>query len=160
MPFEKEFVLTSFFVFAFTRIIGQRWKNIDPDRLSKFSELAANDTERYKTEMQEYNGRQEAKMRSELKASPAPYSSVPSSSAALADRTSSQFPDMRGYSMYGGGPAGSYDVSAYGLAAGVGGYAPGYSDYGAYGMGMNAYGMPEGKTTRKGERMFCGAFHE
>ena len=47
------------------KIIGQRWKKIDPDRLGKFSELAAEDTERYKKEMQSYNGRQEAKMRSE-----------------------------------------------------------------------------------------------
>jgi hypothetical protein len=47
------------------KIIGQRWKNIDPDRLQKFSELAAEDTERYKKEMQSYNGRQEEKMRNE-----------------------------------------------------------------------------------------------
>jgi HMG (high mobility group) box len=47
------------------KLIGTRWKNIDPDRLAKFSELAADDTDRYKKEMVEYNGRQEAKMRSE-----------------------------------------------------------------------------------------------
>jgi hypothetical protein len=47
------------------KIIGRRWKNINPDKLSKFQELANDDTERYKQEMQAYNGRQEAKMRSE-----------------------------------------------------------------------------------------------
>ena len=47
------------------KLIGQRWKNLQPDRLTKFSELAAEDTDRYKKEMQGYNGRQEAKMRSE-----------------------------------------------------------------------------------------------
>lgn len=53
------------------KLIGQRWKNIDPDRLSKYSEMAAEDTERYKKEMQSYNGRQEAKMRSEALKPPA-----------------------------------------------------------------------------------------
>lgn len=53
------------------KLIGQRWKKIDPDRLSKYSELAAEDTERYKKEMQMYNGRQEAKMRSEALKPPA-----------------------------------------------------------------------------------------
>jgi len=47
------------------KLIGQRWKSLDPDRLGKYSELALEDTERYKKEMQAYNSRQEAKMRSE-----------------------------------------------------------------------------------------------
>ncbi|GKY97454.1 hypothetical protein MPSEU_000703800 [Mayamaea pseudoterrestris] len=54
------------------KIIGQRWKNIDPDRLQKFSELAAEDTDRYKKEMLLYNGRQEEKMRVEAMKPPAP----------------------------------------------------------------------------------------
>ena len=45
------------------KLIGQRWKALPPDRLTKYSELASEDTERYKKAMQEYNGRQEAKMR-------------------------------------------------------------------------------------------------
>ena len=53
------------------KLIGQRWKGIDPDRLSQYSELAAEDTERYKKEMLTYNGRQEAKMRSEALKPPA-----------------------------------------------------------------------------------------
>ncbi|KAI2498630.1 high mobility group [Fragilaria crotonensis] len=53
------------------KLIGQRWKGIDPDRLSTYSEMAAEDTERYKKEMLSYNGRQEAKMRSEALKPPA-----------------------------------------------------------------------------------------
>jgi hypothetical protein len=54
------------------KVIGQRWKNIDPDRLQKFSELAAEDTERYKKEMQSYNAKQEQKMKTEaMKPTPA-----------------------------------------------------------------------------------------
>lgn len=56
------------------KIIGARWKNIDPDRLQRFSELAAEDAERYKKEMKSYNSRQEAKMRSEAVKPPPAYS--------------------------------------------------------------------------------------
>jgi len=37
------------------KLIGQRWTNIDPDRLSKYLELVGEDTERYKKDMQAYN---------------------------------------------------------------------------------------------------------
>mmetsp|Transcript_65368 Transcript_65368/g.76817 ORF Transcript_65368/g.76817 Transcript_65368/m.76817 type:complete len:387 (-) Transcript_65368:656-1816(-) len=47
------------------KLIGQRWKAISSEQLSKYTALAAADTERYKKEMHEYNGRQEAKMRNE-----------------------------------------------------------------------------------------------
>lgn len=47
------------------KLIGTRWKNIDPDRLTKFSELAAEDTERYKKEMVTFTSQQEAKARRE-----------------------------------------------------------------------------------------------
>jgi HMG (high mobility group) box len=47
------------------KLIGQRWKSLQPDRLTKYSEAAAEDTERYKKEMETYNGRQEARMRNE-----------------------------------------------------------------------------------------------
>jgi len=143
------------------KIIGQRWKNIDPDRLQKYSELASEDTERYKGEMQEYNGRQEAKMRSEaLK----PTASFPSSSAGgPSDRGVSHYPDARGgygeMSVVGGfpgmpmpsnsmgppgGPAGPTSMAP---GAMMGGYGYGYGDFSGYGsMGMNPYagGMPMG----------------
>jgi hypothetical protein len=47
------------------KIIGQRWKNIDPERLTTYQDMATSDTHRYKKEMQSYNGRQEAKMRND-----------------------------------------------------------------------------------------------
>lgn len=134
------------------RIIGQRWKNIDPDRLQKYSELASEDTERYKGEMQEYNGRQEAKMRSEaLK----PVASFPSSSAGgPSERGVSSYPDARGgygdMSAVGGfpgmpmpsnsmgppgGPAGPTSMAP---GAMMGGYGYGYGDFSGYGnVGMN-----------------------
>jgi hypothetical protein len=45
------------------KLIGQRWKNIDKDRLEQYSALASEDTERYKKEMEAYVERQEAKAR-------------------------------------------------------------------------------------------------
>jgi hypothetical protein len=122
------------------KIIGRRWKNIDPDRLSAFSELASEDTERYKTEMQAYNGRQEAKMRSEAMKAPVTYatSSVPGG------------PPVRGPDGYpvdmARGPAGIYADQMAGMSAfnpgGAGGYGPyGGMDYGGYGaMGYGAMG--------------------
>ena len=47
------------------KLIGTRWKALPPDRLTRYSELASEDTERYRKEMTAYNGRQEAKMREE-----------------------------------------------------------------------------------------------
>jgi hypothetical protein len=47
------------------KLIGQRWKKIDPDRLAQFSALASEDSVRYKKEMDAYNDRQDAKMRTE-----------------------------------------------------------------------------------------------
>ncbi|KAG7346778.1 HMG high mobility group box-containing protein [Nitzschia inconspicua] len=124
------------------KIIGQRWKNIDPDRLSKFSEMAAEDTERYKTEMASYNARQESKMRNELKAPPVSY--PPLGAASSMDRGGP--PSQQSYPgiapMYGS--PGGYDPSGYsmGAPAAMGGYG-GYSDFSGYGMGMGGYGMPE-----------------
>ena len=129
------------------RLIGQRWKNIDPDRLAKYSEMASEDTERYKNEMQTYNGRQEAKMRSEALKPPAVF---PGASAA-----------GRGVDHYGGGPPPGMEpgrgppmypdqmatMSAFAnpSSAGMGpaGYSPyGSMDFGGYGaMGMGGYGM-------------------
>jgi hypothetical protein len=47
------------------KLIGKRWKKIDPDRLARFSALASEDSIRYKKEMDAYNDRQDAKMRTE-----------------------------------------------------------------------------------------------
>lgn len=126
------------------RVIGQRWKNIDPDRLAKYSELASEDTERYKTEMQAYNGRQEAKMRSEALKPAVTYGGP------------SGMPDSRLHQAYPPGPAGpggpdpsrGYDqmggMSAFGNPGmPPPGYGPyGGMEYGGYpgGMGMG-YGM-------------------
>jgi len=143
------------------KIIGQRWKNIDPDRLSKYAELAAEDTERYKTEMQAYNGRQEAKMRSEALKPPV---SFPGSSVVGAipnDRVGVSYPDGRGgYGDMAGagfpgmpsngmspssmGPGGSTSMGPGGMSSG---YGYGYGDFTGYGsMAMNPYGggMPMG----------------
>jgi len=139
------------------KIIGQRWKNIDPDRLSKYSELAAEDTERYKTEMQAYNGRQEAKMRQEALKPPVSFSST--SAAVPGDRPA--YPDARvGYGDMAGagfpgmgpsgmGPAGMGPGGPASMGPGAmgGGYGYGYGDFSGYGsMGMSPYGggMPMG----------------
>eukprot|EP00536_Pseudo-nitzschia_multiseries_P012806 jgi/Psemu1/298229/fgenesh1_pm.508_\ len=138
------------------KIIGQRWKNIDPDRLQKYSELASEDTERYKTEMQDYNGRQEAKMRSEAMKPAAPF---PSSSITPNDRGVPSYPDARGgygdmsgvgfpgMSSSGMGPPVPAGTGGMGPGAMGGGYGYGYGDFSGYGnMGMNPYagGMPMG----------------
>mmetsp|Transcript_11634 Transcript_11634/g.23983 ORF Transcript_11634/g.23983 Transcript_11634/m.23983 type:complete len:319 (-) Transcript_11634:145-1101(-) len=135
------------------KIIGQRWKNIDPDRLSKYAELAAEDTERYKTEMQAYNGRQEAKMRQEALKPPVSFSGssaavpgdrpvYPDARAAYGDMTGAGFPTMGpgGMGPGGMGPGGPASM-------GPGGYGYGYGDFSGYGgMGMSPYGggMPMG----------------
>lgn len=112
------------------KIIGQRWKNIDPDRLGRFSELAAEDTERYKKEMQAYNSRQEAKMRSE------------------ALKPAAAFPGGRGDMGKDMGRGGYADpmASAFGNPAMSGGYSPyGGMEFGGYpGMGMQGMYGPYG----------------
>jgi len=138
------------------KIIGQRWKNIDPDRLAKYAELASKDTERYKTEMQEYNGRQEAKMRNEALKRPVSYAAASTGPAIPVDRGAT-YADVRGgygeisggaaytgmslngidpngMSSSGIGPA-TMGTTGVGNAHGYGYDFPGYSN-----MGMNAYG--------------------
>lgn len=131
------------------KLIGQRWKNIDPDRLSKYSELAAEDTERYKKEMQSYNGRQEAKMRSEALKPPAWNGGEADSSQAGFGKGGAQ-EGARGL------PAGYNDAMAASFAnqaaaaAAMGGYANPYAGMdlsGAYAMGgmyPGAYGYGVG----------------
>lgn len=127
------------------KIIGQRWKNIDPERLTRFSELAAEDTERYKKEMSDYNGRQELKMRSEaLKPAapafsrpemgkPPPMGGMPDPSRGYPDPMGGMQPGFPG-AMGGGYPYGGMEFGAYGMAMG-GMYAP-YGGYPMPGMGM------------------------
>ncbi|CAB9521667.1 high mobility group [Seminavis robusta] len=121
------------------KIIGARWKNIDPDRLAKYSELASEDAERYKKEMKSYNSRQEAKMRSEAVKPP---SSTAYSHGGSPGRGASR-PEMAAPA----GPHGmdpraahGYDMqSAFGNPAMAGGYGYGMDAYG-YGMGASMYG--------------------
>lgn len=125
------------------KIIGQRWKNIDPDRLSTYSEMASEDTERYKTEMQAYNCRQEAKMRSEAMKQPVNYP-PPSMGMGRGPEGYPSHPDMGR-----GPPPGMYadqmgQMSPY-SPAGPGSYMPyGGMEYGGYGGmgygGMGGYG--------------------
>ena len=112
------------------KVIGQRWKNIDPDRLSRYSEMAGEDAERYKKEMKSYNARQEAKMRSEaVKAPAAAYPLTPNGTNRAA-------PGMDPRAAPGGYPQ-EMSPSAYANPAMAGYY--GY-DYGGYGNMYGAYG--------------------
>lgn len=134
------------------KLIGVRWKNITQERLSKYTDLAAEDTERYKKEMQTYNSRQESKIRQEAPSAP-----------AWGAR-----PDMMGYgvppsmpppskSMMGGpggmpgGPSGRYPGESMGPGGSGGGQGmPGGQGMhgGHYGAGMmgpyGGYGMEMG----------------
>jgi HMG-box domain len=120
------------------KLIGARWKNIDPDRLTRFSELATEDTDRYKKEMVSYNGRQEAKMRSEALSKPSPgYAGREMKPGDGSARISQQ----QGYPEMGS--------NAPGMGQGGGGYAyqgVDFSGYAAmpmanmYSYGGNAYG--------------------
>jgi HMG (high mobility group) box len=124
------------------KIIGQRWKNIDPDRLAKYSELASEDAERYKKEMKSYNSRQEAKMRSEAVKPPTTYATPGRASSSRPDigpsmvppgidpRQHAYPPEMGVQSAFGNPPmAGGY---GYNMEYGYGGMAAMYAPYGAY----------------------------
>jgi hypothetical protein len=111
------------------KLIGQRWKNIDPDRLTKYSELASEDTERYKTEMQSYNTQQEAKMRNEA------MKPMPSYGQDRYDRGPPMGYPPEHMGMHYGNP---YTAAQYGMDYG-GGYGMGMGGYGAYG----GYGAPQ-----------------
>jgi hypothetical protein len=114
------------------KLIGQRWKKIDPDRLTRYSELAAEDTERYKKEMQTYNGRQEAKMRSEALKPPASFPGM----AMGMDKGGSAANNLGAYS-----DAMSGMSSAFANAGGMQGYPYGAMDFGAGYGGMGMAGM-------------------
>jgi HMG (high mobility group) box len=136
------------------KLIGQRWKNIDPDRLTRFSELASEDTERYKKEMQTYNGRQEAKMRSEALKPPPTFSSRQDMSKAPDPRSQSGYPGMEPM------PGMNSAFANTGMAP------PGYPnpyggmEYGGYGMGMGAMYGPYGGYPGMGGVPMGGGGHE
>jgi hypothetical protein len=147
------------------KIIGQRWKNIEPDRMNKFSELAAEDTERYKKEMQSYNGRQEAKMRSEALKPPANFSRPDMQRPPVGGQASAAAMGGMGYDMSGMNSAFGNPAAAAAAAGMAGGYNP-YSGgmefmsypgmqamYGAYGgyPGMGAGGMGGGSPDGMGQ---------
>lgn len=143
------------------KLIGQRWKGIDPDRLSQYSELAAEDTERYKKEMLSYNGRQEAKMRSEAlkppawnagKAAESSYANAvkaPPAEAPARPALPSGYSDtMASYANQAAAAAATMGAGFANPYAGMdlGGYAAMqgmYGGYGGYGMGFSdgAQGM-------------------
>lgn len=118
------------------KLIGQRWKNIDPDRLTRFSELATEDTDRYKKEMVDYNGRQEAKMRSEALKPPVPFVNREMKGADPRQA----YPEGMGFQP-GGMAASGYpygmDFSGYGMPMGM----YGYGGYPMAGQGMGADAM-------------------
>lgn len=113
------------------KLIGTRWKNIDPDRLARFSELATDDTDRYKKEMVDYNGRQEAKMRSEALKPPVHFAA--SRDARGADPRQLHPDAMNGMGNFPAGMAGAYP---YGMDFSAGYAMPmGMYGYGGYPMG-------------------------
>lgn len=113
------------------KLIGTRWKNIDPDRLNRFSELATDDTERYKKEMVDYNGRQEAKMRSEALKPPVNFAAARDVRGADPRQV---HPDaMNGMNSFQASMAGAYP---YGMDFSAGYAMPmGMYGYGGYPMG-------------------------
>lgn len=123
------------------KIIGQRWKQIDPDRLAKYSELAGEDAERYKKEMKTYNSKQEAKMRSEaVKPPPSSYSGTPTASRGRAEMVTPSTPTGMDPRQQSGYPPEMGMQSAFGSPM-AGGYGYGMEyGYGGMGMGASMYG--------------------
>lgn len=160
------------------KLIGQRWKGIDPDRLSTYSEMAAEDTERYKKEMLSYNGRQEAKMRSEALKPPAWNAGKGAAEASYGNSvvkapvelpTRSAIPS--GYSDTMASYANQAAAAAATMGAGfanpyagmdLGGYAAMqgmYGGYGGYGMGGSdgAQGMYAAAESAAAQGMYAAA---
>lgn len=139
------------------KLIGTRWKNIDPDRLARFSELASDDTERYKKEMVDYNGRQEAKMRSE--ALKPPISFAPRDTKGADPRQS--YPEaMNGMGNFQAGMPGGYpygmDFSAgYGMPMGM----YGYGGYPMGGQGADAMARMGGQMPPEAAAQYGGGMY-
>lgn len=115
------------------KIIGTRWKNLPNENLSKFTELALGDTERYKKEMVVYNKKQDEAATQAMKAQ---NEAVPNGAGALP-----------GGPMAGpyGGAQGNLYASPYGVP-GMGG-VPQYNvpggNMGFPGMQMAGYPTPQ-----------------
>lgn len=155
------------------KLIGQRWKGIDPDRLSKYSEMAAEDTERYKNEMQSYNGRQEAKMRSEAlkppawnggKAAEPPYGAKAAPEAPPRSNFPVGYSDtMASYANQAAAAAATMGAGFANPYAGMdlGGYAAMqgmYGGYGGYGLGPeSAQGMYAAAESAAAQGMYAAA---
>lgn len=114
------------------KIIGSRWKNLPAEKLSKFTELALGDTERYKQEMVVYNKKQDDAATKAMKAQ--------SENIALSMQN--------GASMAGGplggpyGAQGNLYASPYGVP-GMPGAVPQYNMPGTnMGFPMSAYPTP------------------
>mmetsp|Transcript_11225 Transcript_11225/g.21464 ORF Transcript_11225/g.21464 Transcript_11225/m.21464 type:complete len:305 (-) Transcript_11225:214-1128(-) len=118
------------------KLIGTRWKALPPDRLTKYSELASEDTERYRKEMTAYNGRQEAKMRDEALNKPPPPAYHPHHH---------QYPGHDGKALGGGQPPRApvqvYDMNQMSSAAAYAQQQQAMS-YGYPMGGMDSYGYP------------------
>ena len=116
------------------KLIGTRWKNLQPDRLTKYSELAANDTDRYKEEMKLWNGKQEAKMRSEaaMKPQAVPYPSEDPKSAGERGPPHYDMQQGYGYGGYAYPPEYGYHPGYYGYYAPPHpeGHSPTHGQYG------------------------------
>ena len=130
------------------KIIGGRWKSVDPDRLARVTERAAADTERYKKEMQSYNSRQEAKMRSEAVKPPAAYPRGPAMDPARAGVPPGMDPRQAGY---------GYEMNPYmGYGYGAMDYYGGYQMYGVYPPPPQMAGM--GGSPTQGENPYAGMY--
>eukprot|EP00568_Trieres_chinensis_P011941 CAMPEP_0183294164 /NCGR_PEP_ID=MMETSP0160_2-20130417/2599_1 /TAXON_ID=2839 ORGANISM="Odontella Sinensis, Strain Grunow 1884" /NCGR_SAMPLE_ID=MMETSP0160_2 /ASSEMBLY_ACC=CAM_ASM_000250 /LENGTH=315 /DNA_ID=CAMNT_0025455425 /DNA_START=114 /DNA_END=1061 /DNA_ORIENTATION=+ len=125
------------------KVIGSRWKNIKAERLSKYTGLAAQDNERYKKEMQAYNGRQDAKLRNESLRPPANFSLPQPLPPQMSENQFGRVGHNVGPMGFpeGQGPSATSSSGGYPLP----GYGPGPSGYmsGGYASyGMGGYTMP------------------
>jgi len=111
------------------KIIGTRWKNLPNDALSKYTELALGDTERYKKEMVVYNKKQDDAASQAMKAQTEAGRNLPNGAPGLP----------------GGPMAGPYGGAQGNLYA---------NPYGVPGMGgVPQYNMPGGNMAFPGMQM-------
>ena len=112
------------------KLIGSRWKTVEPERLKKLNDLATIDKGRYDKEMQDYNSRQEERMRAEaLRANPPPAPHDEAPAGGLGPPADSQG------SFVQGNARSWYPPSAYGPRLP---YSNGYAHYGMDTSGYSA----------------------
>lgn len=141
------------------KLIGQRWKVISAERKAHYDALAKADTERYKKEMEAYNGRRE-ELRNEANRSAAEQNHAhhPGSGVSRGSVSSSMHrypPDMSAHGMYGNHP-GHYGMHyhvdhnnphpGYGQPMMNGYHHPGYSTYPPPPMEANQYSNGNGRS--------------